>query len=108
MECGGCTACCYAFPVNDAGKAGFKKCKHEDGKCLIYENRPQVCKDYECAWLGQPTAPLELRPDKCGVIFTKLDDETMQVTLLRKPESIAVLQAYDFKKQGYKITHDST
>lgn len=31
-----------------------KQCKHvtETG-CAIYENRPQVCRDYECPWMDK-------------------------------------------------------
>jgi len=55
-------------------------CPHADPKkgCTIYEDRPQVCIDFECMWLqaqdregdNQMKAP-ELRPDRCkGVIVT--------------------------------------
>ena len=107
-KCGGCTECCYAFQVED-WKAACEKCKHEDGKCLIYTDRPQVCKDYECAWFGQPDGHKSLRPDKCGVIFTLMPDDVIFVTVLKKMITrLIYLQIEDFKKQGYRIEYDST
>lgn len=108
MKCGECTACCYAFQVDEVDKGPCQECKYNDNGCTIYETRPQTCKDYECAWLGQPDAPEELRPDKCGVIFTKMPGNVILASVLDKVTHLIYLQVMDFIKQGYKVKNDST
>ena len=103
MECGECTACCYAFSVIDNSKEAREECEYVNGGCAIYADRPKVCRDYECAWVTQPKVHIDLRPDKCGVIFTKFKNHIIQATMLRKPEPVALLQMQEFGKQGYKI-----
>lgn len=109
QECGGCTACCYAFPVIELEKPRFTKCKYANKQCNIYNVRPQSCRDCYCAWVTQPEVSEELRPDICGVIFEKVNGDTMLATILRKPTKAAVRQKQNFEQQGYRvITHDST
>lgn len=53
-----CTLCCGA-------------CKHctEEG-CGIYENRPEMCRQFECLWKSQPfPIPINLKPNKCGAFM---------------------------------------
>lgn len=107
MECGECTECCYAFQVEE-WKDACEECKYEDGRCSIYKKRPQVCKEYECAWLGQKHAHEDLRPDRCGVIFTKMPDDVIFVSVINKVSRIIYAQIKDFEKQGYRIEYDST
>jgi len=75
VECGGCTACCDALEVKDiilVKPAGIK-CPHScDIGCSIYDNRPQGCRGFDCVYLLEQDSPLELRPDKTGVIFEKV------------------------------------
>lgn len=107
MECGECTACCCAFNINEVESAKREQCQYAENGCQIYAVRPFVCQRYECAWLTQPNVHIDLRPDKCGAIFTKLKDDVILVTPLRKLESIAQQQIKDFKRQGYTIKYDS-
>jgi Fe-S-cluster containining protein len=38
--------------------------------CGIYEERPQTCRDFNCAWLsGNIPGDESLRPDRLGVLF---------------------------------------
>jgi len=112
QECGECTACCWAFKVTKANKKAREKCQYENGKCTIYSKRPKVCEDYKCAWLTQPKVGIELRPDKCGVIFTLVPNNVILVTSIKgqpKPifKPVAERQIVEFKKQGYVIRYDS-
>lgn len=78
--CGGCTACCYTFSVQenrnppdgwDNGfKPGFTHCNHEyEGGCRIYESRPRNCRRFKCFWLlGQLKFEDGDRPDKIGIV----------------------------------------
>jgi hypothetical protein len=37
--------------------------------CRIYQERPPVCRRFQCGWLQAPNLPEALRPDRCGVLF---------------------------------------
>lgn len=61
------------------GESGFTKppnmpCPHliQIG-CGIYNERPSVCRRFECAWISAPNLPDEMRPDRCGVLFCTND-----------------------------------
>ena len=71
-ECGECTACCtwlvgesYGIFFGNGKSCKFLKC---DG-CSIYEERPKVCRKYQCAW-SQEILPFDMRPDKCNFIVS--------------------------------------
>jgi Fe-S-cluster containining protein len=51
-KCGSCAACCTAFNIPVLEKPEGQPCQHlcETG-CSIYRNRPDVCREYSCAWL---------------------------------------------------------
>jgi hypothetical protein len=77
-HCGTCTACCKVFAIAELPekKAG-QWCTHcHVGKgCTIYDTRPKTCAVFQCLWLesqSKPGAamPLNLRPDKCKVVFS--------------------------------------
>ena len=105
QECGECTACCYAFAVDAIGKEQHTKCPHANAGCDIYENRPDVCRKYLCAWVTQPKVHIDLRPDKCGIIFTKIGDNVMLIEQLRSPTPVGRQQILEFRKQGYEIKY---
>lgn len=52
-ECGSCTSCCTLLEVEAVGTSVNEWCKHcEAGKgCTIYDDRPQMCRSFSCAWL---------------------------------------------------------
>jgi hypothetical protein len=71
-ECGECTACCTWLNGDAYGYefGGGKSCKYLCGSgCSIHEKRPEVCAKYFCAW-AQELFPLEMRPDKCGILVS--------------------------------------
>jgi hypothetical protein len=71
--CGDCIACCV-LPLIDSPELQKPEgviCPNCTGKgCAIYDNRPQVCRTFNCAWKRIRSMPLETRPDKLGVMFT--------------------------------------
>lgn len=54
-ECGECVACCSGTllaKIHSNEMGAGKPCVFlVKSKCSIYEDRPQVCKDFQCAWL---------------------------------------------------------
>jgi len=61
MECTRCGACCVAPDIAALDKPLGLRCPHlgEDNLCRVYENRPQVCRDYQpdevCERIAAPT-----------------------------------------------------
>ena len=75
-HCGNCTACCRVYNIPKFNKPAGKWCEHcAIGQgCKIYDDRPDVCRDFECLWLQSQSIPgavlgPELRPDRCKVVF---------------------------------------
>lgn len=105
MECGDCTVCCTLSAVSELNKKVGEQCFFcVDNGCEIYGDHPQVCKDFECAYL-QGGTNIELRPDKCGVMFFKKNDRIfcgMTVPGL-KATDLAKGQINSFLKQGYSV-----
>lgn len=49
IECDMCGTCCTAYSISSLNKMAGEPCKHllPDGRCGDYENRPQVCRDFQ-------------------------------------------------------------
>lgn len=73
--CGDCRMCCKLLGVHELNKPPEVRCPHVcNHGCGIYETRPESCRTYECFWLSSQewpdrALPIELRPDRCGVVF---------------------------------------
>jgi len=120
MECGDCTECCELLHIDSQkplldgeieliaidSPAG-QLCNYCDKNigCTVHEDRPLICRTYECAYTQHESAPIELRPDKCGVIFEKLDDSLFVGTI--KPDrpitEYGSKQIDAFNQQGYNV-----
>ncbi|TKW70576.1 MAG: hypothetical protein DI543_28680, partial [Bradyrhizobium icense] len=56
-------------------------CKHCTGhSCSIYDSRPSVCRGWYCVWRVEKDLPDDMRPDKCGVMFS-LDGDAQPQTI---------------------------
>jgi hypothetical protein len=68
-ECGSCTSCCTLLEVTEVGTAVNEWCKHcEAGKgCTIYDQRPQMCRSFSCAWL-QGHLDDDWYPERAGMV----------------------------------------
>jgi hypothetical protein len=82
-SCGGCTACCSVMPVDDPAlkKAAYRDCPllrphfaSQGPGCSIYGKHPRACAVWSCGWLLSPDLPLQLRPDRCGVVMDPIVD----------------------------------
>lgn len=104
MECGGCTECCTAFPVLELDKPAWRRCEYCVGEvCIIYPTRPESCRGCECSYMQMENCGLELRPDKCGIIFEKEDSSTFVGTIVGRTTQLAKQQVREFKKQGFEV-----
>jgi hypothetical protein len=105
MECGDCTACCTLSVVPELNKKAGQHCKYcVNNRCEIYGNHPQVCKDFECAFF-QGGTNIKLRPDKCGIMFSKKNERIFSGILVpdTKVTDLAKGQIVSFKVQGYSV-----
>ena len=106
MDCDGCTLCCDLLPVPILNKKPYDKCVHcKLSKCLIHDHKPDFCESYDCMYAQVSDLPLELRPDKCWVIYEKINEEVIYGLQHpdRKPTKMAVKQAKDFIDQGFSV-----
>ena len=62
--------CCSALEIVELEKPAGPLCGNCAGAgCAIYPSRPNVCRDFECAWLTSRTLPQNFRPDRIGTLF---------------------------------------
>ena len=63
--------CCKVMSIEELKKPPSIWCPHcEIAKgCMIYEERPQSCRDFQCLWLKDERLPESMRPDKTKVVF---------------------------------------
>ena len=105
-KCGECTVCCTLSVVEELDKKAFETCNHCILKkgCGIYNKRPKVCKDFECAYL-QGGKNIEQRPDKCGVMFFKINNNIFAGVLVPGVDytDVAKTQIAVFREQGYSV-----
>jgi len=107
MDCGTCTACCRDLELHEIpSKIGEPCSKCEEGVgCTIYETRPKECKEFLCVWAQMEKVGEDLRPDKCGVIFSRTSKDVMsgRVDQRRKMTQLAAKQIESFKKEGFSV-----
>ncbi len=82
-KCGTCTLCCKLLVVLEIDKEAGVLCKHcdEGVGCNEYESRPDSCRDFQCAYSQMEKVSEKLRPDNCGVIFERIQDDIMLGTV---------------------------
>jgi len=76
--CGSCTLCCLVLDIPELDKKAGEWCKHctEEG-CSIHEERPDVCKGFNCLWRlmeKNKDKKGQYRPDKLGVVMIHKDE----------------------------------
>ncbi len=76
QKCGECNLCCKLLDIDEVNSKHNEWCVHCVQKvgCMIYEKRPDECKNFNCAWSQMDYAGIEMRPDKCGALFEKFTD----------------------------------
>ncbi|GEM48132.1 YkgJ family cysteine cluster protein [Deinococcus cellulosilyticus] len=59
-DCTACGACCTAPDISTLQKPLGVRCLNLQHSCLctIYENRPEVCRNYQPDWICGEVAPL--------------------------------------------------
>jgi len=102
MECVTCTACCTLLDVPWMDKKAGEQCRYCDNGCTIHETKDARCREFNCAYAQMEQVNIAMRPDKCGVIFEKVEDDIMVGTLDTNGTSFPFLQGQvkEFLKEG--------
>lgn len=75
--------CCHLLSVPEIDKPACVACPKLErtspttAHCGIHPERPDACRTFQCIWTLDPQMQLELRPDRCGVVFAS--DEYVDV-----------------------------
>ena len=105
MECGSCTMCCLLLNIEETESKPAEYCKYceQEVGCKIYDTRPESCKIFECAWKQMQHAHIDLRPDKCGVLFEKWSDNVIVGATIEKEISGVLNQINYFRGEGISV-----
>lgn len=105
VECGECTLCCELPYIKELNKPTYTLCSFCDNGCTIHDNKPKECSDFKCAYLQMKKVSVKMRPDNCGVIFEKLNNDLMLGTINPKHENLSFVkgQISYFLKEGINV-----
>ncbi len=73
-DCGECNICCTILKVKGVTKAKETCGNLCESGCSIYENRPDACSHFKCAYLTSNWKE-EFRPDKSGIMVAGFKKE---------------------------------
>lgn len=79
QDCGECTLCCKLLRIKEINSKAGEYCSfcNPGIGCQIYNQRPESCRIFLCAWKQMDNVGEELRPDKCKMLFEKWSDKVM-------------------------------
>jgi len=108
MDCGECTLCCKLLEIRSLPKKAGTWCEYceIDRGCKIHDTDiPEECSKFSCAYRQMKKVSLNLRPDKCGVIFERFDDifiGTVDPNINGFSDDLKG-QIYSFLREGFSI-----
>lgn len=107
--CDGCTLCCKLLPAPWMNSLAGELCKEcEEGiGCKIFDKTDKRCKNFSCIYNQAEKCGDELRPDRCGVIFEKLNDRLIFGTVEDEMTVYGKAQCHEFVRQDFSVVLDS-
>jgi len=84
MECDGCTLCCEVLDAHWMNSPAGEWCKHcaAGEGCKIWDDGvPDDCRNFQCVYNELDNLPIELRPDRCKIIFENVDGSIVLGTM---------------------------
>ena len=84
-SCGTCTLCCRLPEIDALSKPANAWCVNcvEGFGCRVYEERPQLCRDFLCLWMTDETLGPEWEPADTHMMIYR---QGPQITVLVDPE----------------------
>lgn len=79
-SCGSCTLCCKVMVIEALNKPLGQWCQHcaPGTGCKIYENRPNECRDFNCAYLLSRHIGEEWKPERSKMVLV-IDEGGMRM-----------------------------
>jgi len=73
--CGDCTFCCKTLKIDQLAKPAGRWCVHcaQGRGCKIYDERPEVCRTYQCVWTQADVLSNIWRPDRAKFLMESRD-----------------------------------
>lgn len=89
-QCGECFACCVTPEIKELQKPAGECCRHltPEGKCGVYETRPQVCRDFECGWKLSSKLREDDQPNLVGLMVMGLQRGGINVVHELRPKAL--------------------
>ncbi|MDM9625807.1 hypothetical protein QTL95_07865 [Rhizobium sp. S152] len=83
--CGTCTLCCRLPEIQEFDKPANAWCENcaEGQGCAIYDERPQLCRDFLCQWMIDDTLGPEWEPSISNMMVYR---QGPQITVLVDPD----------------------
>jgi hypothetical protein len=84
MKCGGCTLCCKLIDIPWMDSPPGEWCREciPGVGCKIYDDGiSNDCRYYKCAYNDLDNPSIELRPDKCKIVFENVDGSILLGTM---------------------------
>ena len=105
MDCGDCTACCTLLDVFWMDAPPDVTCSFCDKGCTIHETKDDRCKEYSCAYHQADKANIAMRPDNCGVIYERVQEDIMFGTMDTQRQKYPNLNAQVkfFLDEGFNV-----
>lgn len=84
--CGTCTLCCRLPEIEEFDKPANAWCENcvEGQGCAIYDERPQLCRDFLCQWITNDTLGPEWEPSISNMMVYR---QGQQITVLVDPDN---------------------
>lgn len=95
-SCGTCTLCCRLPEIEEFSKPANDWCRHcvaEKG-CRIYDDRPQLCRDFLCRYMTDATMPEAWAPEQSHMMVY---GQGPQLTVLVDPDHADIWQAAPYR-----------
>ena len=75
-QCGDCSLCCKLLAIKELNKPVNEWCTHcNHTSCMIYDTRPESCREFECLWMQAPVLlPESLKPSRSKVVLSSTED----------------------------------
>jgi hypothetical protein len=79
--CGSCTMCCKVLGIDDLKKPAGRWCVNARAGvgCVIHDERPSVCRSFQCMWLTARDLPDEWKPDRARFVLAVETSGCLQV-----------------------------
>jgi hypothetical protein len=83
--CGTCTLCCRLPDIDHFDKPADEWCRHcvAGQGCSIYEDRPDVCREFLCLWMTDEALGHEWEPSQSHMMIYR---QGPQITVLADPD----------------------